>query len=289
MKLNRKQLAAFLPNPEAIRAFEELLGAVGTALPTSVEQVGMVADGAAAQAAAALTQLAEVAHLLALALTAPVEAAPVASPDYSPPCAPLPLDMSELYVPPSAGAPGLEDPANVRITGGTIDGTIIGATAPDAGRFTTLDAGQTARFNTVAGSTLIGTTFMSTGNGKLQVREGANEYIIAVKNAASKEWVWGAVAGKMYFRNATDVVNALHLTDNGRVIVGPGTDDGATRLQVNGGGIKHGSNTLLSTSVALSNGAGAAAGTLANAPTAGNPTKWIPINDNGTTRYIPAW
>jgi hypothetical protein len=22
---------------------------------------------------------------------------------------------------------------------------------------------------------------------------------------------------------------------------------------------------------------------------AGNPTKWIPINDNGTTRYLPAW
>lgn len=43
------------------------------------------------------------------------------------------------------------------------------------------------------------------------------------------------------------------------------------------------------TSVALGNGAGAAAGTLLNAPAAGNPTKWIGINDNGTTRYIPAW
>jgi hypothetical protein len=47
--------------------------------------------------------------------------------------------------------------------------------------------------------------------------------------------------------------------------------------------------TLLTTSAALTNGAAAAAGTLANAPAAGNPTKWIPINDNGTTRYIPAW
>ena len=49
------------------------------------------------------------------------------------------------------------------------------------------------------------------------------------------------------------------------------------------------STTLHTTSVALSNGAGAGAGTLTNAPSAGNPTKWIPINDNGTTRYIPAW
>jgi len=37
------------------------------------------------------------------------------------------------------------------------------------------------------------------------------------------------------------------------------------------------------------NGAGAAAGTLTNAPTAGNPTKWLKIDDNGVTRYIPTW
>jgi hypothetical protein len=56
-----------------------------------------------------------------------------------------------------------------------------------------------------------------------------------------------------------------------------------------GTSIVTGSTTLHTTSVALTNGAAAAAGTLLNAPVAGNPTKWIPINDNGTTRYIPAW
>ena len=39
----------------------------------------------------------------------------------------------------------------------------------------------------------------------------------------------------------------------------------------------------------FTDGAGASAGTLTNAPAVGNPTKWIPIDDNGTTRYIPAW
>lgn len=39
----------------------------------------------------------------------------------------------------------------------------------------------------------------------------------------------------------------------------------------------------------LGNGAAAAAGTLGNAPVAGNPTKWVPFNDNGVTRYVPAW
>jgi len=35
--------------------------------------------------------------------------------------------------------------------------------------------------------------------------------------------------------------------------------------------------------------AGTSAGTLTNAPSAGNPTKWITINDNGTLRRIPTW
>tara|TARA_R110000868_G_scaffold401148_2_gene676473 strand:+ start:1879 stop:2739 length:861 start_codon:yes stop_codon:yes gene_type:complete len=50
-----------------------------------------------------------------------------------------------------------------------------------------------------------------------------------------------------------------------------------------------GGATFHTTSSALTDGAGIGAGTLLNAPAAGNPTKWIGINDNGTTRYIPAW
>jgi hypothetical protein len=46
---------------------------------------------------------------------------------------------------------------------------------------------------------------------------------------------------------------------------------------------------LINTSATLANGAAAATGTLTNAPAGGNPTKWIAINDNGTTRYVPAW
>lgn len=57
----------------------------------------------------------------------------------------------------------------------------------------------------------------------------------------------------------------------------------------NTGLLTTGSTTLHATNVSLTNGAGVGAGTITNAPAAGNPTKWIPINDNGTTRYIPAW
>lgn len=44
-----------------------------------------------------------------------------------------------------------------------------------------------------------------------------------------------------------------------------------------------------SSKTTLTNGAGVATGTLLTAPSAGNPTKWIGIDDNGTTRYVPAW
>jgi hypothetical protein len=62
--------------------------------------------------------------------------------------------------------------------------------------------------------------------------------------------------------------------------------DGAVSIS---NGLTVGSTTLLTTSVSLTNGAGSSVGTLTNAPSVGNPTKWIPIVDNGTTRYIPCW
>jgi len=63
----------------------------------------------------------------------------------------------------------------------------------------------------------------------------------------------------------------------------------STGLAVTGTMTVTGGATMLKTSSALTNGAGAAVGTLNTAPIAGNPTKWIGINDNGTTRYIPSW
>ncbi len=50
-----------------------------------------------------------------------------------------------------------------------------------------------------------------------------------------------------------------------------------------------GDTFLIHSGTNYGNGAGAALGTLANAPIAGNPTVWIPIDDNGTLRHIPAW
>lgn len=75
------------------------------------------------------------------------------------------------------------------------------------------------------------------------------------------------------------------------------TKDGALHLLPESGqavfsdGILYtpGGGQFIATASTLNNGAGAGAGTITNAPSAGNPTKWVPINDAGTIRYIPAW
>jgi len=53
--------------------------------------------------------------------------------------------------------------------------------------------------------------------------------------------------------------------------------------------ISNNTNFLIRTIATLANAAAAQTATLTNAPTAGNPTKWISFDDNGTTRRIPAW
>lgn len=50
-----------------------------------------------------------------------------------------------------------------------------------------------------------------------------------------------------------------------------------------------GGTYLHATSTALTDVAAAQNATLTNGPVAGNPTKWIQINDNGTPRSIPTW
>lgn len=56
-----------------------------------------------------------------------------------------------------------------------------------------------------------------------------------------------------------------------------------------GAGLTITSAIMITTLTTFTNGAAGNLGTLTNSPAVGDPTKWIPVNDNGTTRYIPAW
>jgi hypothetical protein len=111
--------------------------------------------------------------------------------------------------------------------------------------------------------------------------------LLALQNTAQVAWASGTLPSSgldLYL--ARDAANTLALKN--------GTAAQEFRVYENTTGTIYkailGNRQLMKIAgAAFDNGAGAAAGTLANAPAAGNPTKWIPIDDNGTTRYIPAW
>lgn len=141
----------------------------------------------------------------------------------------------------------------------------IGAVTPNTAAFSALTT-------TGANNTLLGSTSTNTGVETI----GANS----------------GVGGGTYYgvRNGATLIAAL---SNKSRIAG-GAYDGTPYLFTNAplefnNLIKVPGGTLIQTTSALTNGAAGATGTLTNAPAAGNPTKWIPINDNGTTRYIPSW
>lgn len=56
-----------------------------------------------------------------------------------------------------------------------------------------------------------------------------------------------------------------------------------------GSGVQSDAVFFLRTNTTQPNAAAAATATMTNAPTAGNPTKWLSFDDNGTTRFIPCW
>ena len=121
----------------------------------------------------------------------------------------------------------------------------------------------------------------------------SDELAYSWQKTGSKKWVLGSYVGGSYLTNSTDSKKHLIMLDTGETLIQGGGLEGmridTSQNAIFKARITHADTNLIRTSVALANGAAAAAGTLLNAPVAGNPTKWIPINDNGTTRYIPAW
>lgn len=142
----------------------------------------------------------------------------------------------------------------------------IGSLTPNSGLFTALSTNGTVNANlgtdaTNTGVNVRGSNAGTNGGSFVSVRNN-NVAIIGIGNKS-------ALNGGAY--DATPYISANAQIELNQTVKWPG---GAVFLQ---------------TTTALTNGAGAAAGTITNAPTAGNPTKWVGINDNGTTRYIPAW
>nr|MBP9061038.1 hypothetical protein [Rhodoferax sp.] len=178
---------------------------------------------------------------------------------------------------------------NVRITGGTVAGISFGG----------FPAG------TVAAPSLYWSTDTATGF----YRIGANNIGYSYNGtklldlSATLLGVTGGVSVTTQFTSSvatgtpplvvastTNVANLNASSLGGATFAAPGPiGSGTPDTGVFSSITTPGGATFHTTNTALTNGAAAAAGTLLNAPAAGNPTKWIGINDNGTTRYIPAW
>lgn len=98
----------------------------------------------------------------------------------------------------------------------------------------------------------------------------------------------GSYAGILYRDTTAGIVRSAAEV---AVVAGFGTLD----LMKSGGDVRIGRNAAYGAGVAslrldgLTNGAGAAVGTLNNSPAAGDPTFWIPVNVAGVVKYIPAW
>lgn len=133
------------------------------------------------------------------------------------------------------------------------------------------------------------------GRGNVTVN-GSSSAIINLGVAGVGTGYLFADASNMYLYNSSStgaVIFGTSDTERGRIDssgnFGINTSPSGTyKLEVNGA-LSISSSTMLRSATSFTNNAGVGAGTITNAPSAGNPTKWIPINDNGTTRNIPAW
>lgn len=157
-------------------------------------------------------------------------------------------------------------------------------------------------------NTVNGTTFSVNDTTQLaQITDGSGNPFLFI-NIAGQDYALGDFngVGNSTLFEADDLNQQAHIIGNLRVDAGTsGSTEffrldkatGTARLQaatkveiISAGGLVIGlDTTMIHTTTSWANGAGVGIGTLTNAPAGGNPTKWIPVDDNGTTRFIPAW
>ncbi len=187
------------------------------------------------------------------------------------------------------GTMAAQNAANVNITGGTIAGITFGGfpagTVSLPSLYWTTDT-ATGFYRIGAnniGYSYNGTKLLDFGSELLAITGG-----LSVTKQITSTLATGTAP--LVVASTTNVANLNASSLGGATFAAPGPiGSGTPDTGVFSSITTPGGATFHTTNTALTNGAAAAAGTLLNAPAAGNPTKWIGINDNGTTRYIPAW
>ena len=217
------------------------------------------------------------------------------------------------------GTIAAQNAENVLISGGTINNTSIGATSQSTGKFTTIETtgnqgigtSPTTNSKSLASGNSTGNVTQFNYRAQSVAQSDVTSLLVGFSSALSTA-ASAFTCGTVQQYRADDCTKGAGSTITNLVgyrceDLTTGTSNFGYQSNVSSGankwnfyasgsapnffsgGVQVGTATLLTSTVALTNGAGAATGTLTNAPAVGNPTKWIPINDNGTTRYIPAW
>lgn len=133
-----------------------------------------------------------------------------------------------------------------------------------------------------------------------QIPNGGNDFIVTNPLGQIEFTISGAVGSFQSMLVSADLVSSVILNDGfngnqanleannglGTVFVSVGADGLNGHFNISA---PNQLNYFLNFNDNLVNHAGALAGTLNNSPVAGDPVKWIGINDNGVLRRIPTW
>tara|TARA_R110000868_G_scaffold190815_1_gene434642 strand:+ start:2214 stop:3254 length:1041 start_codon:yes stop_codon:yes gene_type:complete len=189
-------------------------------------------------------------------------------------------------------SPALITPALGIATGTSLAlGGASGATLAVTGTAAISGTTTMAAFNAVGTSSVIGTTVVAgaaSGNATATFRvfgglSNSAGFQVTQNSATDASLILNTVAGGTLGIGANNAAVLTFAATTNAVSI-------STSLTLAGALTVPGVTTAALTSTGtFTSGAGAQVGTLTNAPAAGNPTTWIKIIDNGTTRYIPAW
>lgn len=216
LKLTREHLAKFLPDHQAIRAFEQLFDDVDVTIPDASDEANNNAGIALAVANAALAEVANIISELQLALNAPVAEPPIFPDDLAP----------RLEI----GTIASQNADAVTITGGSIDGVTFGAVAPSAATFTSISySGQL-------------TSTVATGTAPMVVASTTKVANLNADLLDGADWASPAAIGST--TPAAGTFTAL--TTNGTANVNLGTDTTNSTVNIRGSNSGVGGGTAAS-------------------------------------------